>query len=317
MRDTRAYLIPAAVIVGMTLIPLASSFGLLLKLFKKRNSLVYMSCVCLLALTSYALLEFVLIDYFASPYKVVNPARYVGSLLLAGYLINFVTSCLITLLFLLRIKIFFGRNSKFFKSMSCLAVLLILLRIVGDGTMGYVSYEYLNESVKAPQMHPWYNTGVLSIGLVSAVEGTFSAIGSLSFLYYLTDLSTSKSWISLRFHILKDECLRVLVIVIGHILVVSLSIWFYINDNYISHTGFYLPALVYALELDFFLDLANSTAGNILAKARMMSNTMSGSSSSHRESNIELKTIRIDPMRSPVHTAGSSSSTRYDAMYVN
>ncbi|KAJ3253054.1 X-ray repair cross-complementing protein 5 [Boothiomyces macroporosus] len=105
----------------------------------------------------------------------------------------------------------------------------------------------------------------LAFGL--SFEGVFSAIGTVSFLYFLTGFQGFKR------DIIKDkkfqyEAARLTVIFGLSILVSILGIWLAINDNWIDHSAYFIPSCIYSLELLAFLDLSYNNAKEMLVSSK-------------------------------------------------
>jgi hypothetical protein len=64
-----------------------------------------------------------------------------------------------------------------------------------------------------------------------SVEATFTAVGTLCFLYYLMGDGEMNP-------VLKRELIRLLLIIGVNLTVVVFAIWVAFDDNYISHNGF-------------------------------------------------------------------------------
>jgi hypothetical protein len=264
MREQKAYVIPAAIFTGLAVHELFGAFCLLMAIKAKRSPLWLGSFTVYGLVCISVLLNFILLDFVASPYPSVS--GYLGNLMALAYLVNFVSTIAIVFLFLTRIKMFFGSHSSFFRMMLALAIWVILVKGAGDYNGAKVSRAFAKGEIKDPTLHPDYAWTPMVMAFGSAFEGIFSAVSSLSFLYYLSDYSNAKSasWRDFIKKVPVRETLRVCFILTTHVSIGIMGTWVVFERNYISHTGFYMVALVYSLEIHFFLDLSYRTSKAIL-----------------------------------------------------
>ncbi|KAJ3360104.1 hypothetical protein HDU91_004707, partial [Kappamyces sp. JEL0680] len=265
MRDYNAYLTPSGIFTGMALYELFSAWLLLFRIPNKNTGLWKMSLVTSLLMIFIVVVDMVALDYLSSPY--VSPSWFIGTCFVAAYFFNIFGTVLLAVMFLMRIKIFYGVKSNFYKSMMALSIVMIAVKGAGDALGVYVSYSFANGSYSSPVSHPLYKDIPLVLAIATTLEGIFSAAGSISFLYYLTDFNGS-NWSQLREKVFMKEGSRLVLIVCIHAVIVYLGICVYFDDNYISHCGFFLPALAYSLELNTFLDLSYNSAKEILSEAQ-------------------------------------------------
>jgi hypothetical protein len=218
-------------------------------------------------MAAFVSVDIIILDYISSPYQSTIPGL-IGWLFLVAYSLNIFGTIMLATLFLFRIKIFHGASSSFYKTMVGFAVIVIFVKAAGDFIGIYVTYSFATGKYESPLKHPLYKTIPLVLAIGTALEGIFSAAGSVSFIYYLTDFKDRRDWNALREKVLQTEGARLTLIICVHAVIVYLGICVVIDDNYVSHTGFFLPALAYALELSTFLDLSFNSARKILSAAQ-------------------------------------------------
>jgi hypothetical protein len=263
-RAYSAYLAPTGVILGLALHDVFGSMLFLIGIQNKKTAMWRVSLIAWVLVFLFVLAQLISIDYIASPYMTFN--GYGGYLFVANYITNFLATIMITTLFLMRIRMFYGKKSKFYHSMIFVGIIVILAKGAGNAIGATISYEYAIGVSPDPQFHPWYHLVALVMAVAMSIEGIFSAIGSVSFLYYLTDFESSNDWDGLRTKIFKKEGGRLTVIICAYAVIVYMAVWVVFDDNYVSHTGFYLPSLAYALELYTFLHISYNSPKTIMAE---------------------------------------------------
>lgn len=268
MREFRAYLIPSAIFTGLAVHELFGAFCLLMAIKAKRSTVWLGSFVVYLLVSTAVVLNFIILDYFASPYT--QTLNLVGNLMTTAYCTNLISSVAIVTLFLTRIKLFFGHRSLFFRLMLVLGVWVVIVKAAGDYNGAKVSRALALGLIRTPNQHVDYNWTPMILAFASMFEGIFSAVSSFSFLYYLSDFSTARtgSWQDYFKKVPTREIVRACFILGTHVWIAIMGTWIVFESNYISHTGFYMVALVHAMEIHFFLDLSYRTSKAILGQIK-------------------------------------------------
>ncbi|KAJ3306376.1 hypothetical protein HDV03_005343 [Kappamyces sp. JEL0829] len=259
-----AYFLPAGIVLGFGLYSTFQCALLLAGVPNKATAIWRMSTLTCVLLSLICLSDFIFLDYSASPYSA--PTWYIAGVSLFGYAINWVATISIAILFVMRIKIFYGFRSTVFRTMMLLAFLLFALKLGGDGILVKVSFESANGTYLNPNDNPWYHWGIFIFAFASIAECLFTAIGSISFLLHLTKFGSEGGWSELRNQVFKKEGVRLTLIVCCHLLLAYFAVLVAFADNYVAHVGFFLPSFAYALELYTFLDLSYNSTKSILSQ---------------------------------------------------
>ncbi len=228
MRQSNAYLTPAGLFVALGLNEAFSAALLLWSVPNKSSAMWRLSLLALFLIFVMGIINFLSIDYTSSPFMV--PVGFLGYLFVSAYAINFITTVVMTILFLMRIKLFYGKGSVFFKSMVALGCLLIAIKASGDAIFAKVSLDFAQGKVSNPKEHSMFPIAPLIMAFGALAEGAFSTIGSVSFLYYLTDFG-SGDWNDIRDTVFKREGVRLTLIVATHLVLTYLAVWVWIDDK--------------------------------------------------------------------------------------
>ena len=273
-RSSNSYAVPSVFFTGIAVSQLFSTISLLLQIKNRDTRLWKLSSFALGILFFNSILVLITLDFLAFPYSSlfsheINVASYLGSLYSLLYFFNFMsTMCMVTL-FILRIKIFYGRKSTFYKFLVAIGIIAVIMKGAGD-VLGLITVQaYMSGSFASPTLHPLYPYIPAVVASATLLEGLFSAIGSISFLYFLTDFHNTGDWRALRRKVMQSEGSRLLLIVAVHFLIVALGFWLVVDDNNISHVAFYLPGLAYALEIHAFVTISYNSARRILANVHL------------------------------------------------
>ena len=309
MRAYDSYVTLAAVVNGLASKELIAALRILYCITHKKTILFKSSLVAIVLIFLVLATNLIALDYIASPYEA--PSSYLGILFLTAYVLNFLSSILITFLFMIRIKIFYGGKSTFFKAMSVLGLIVVLIKGSADFIGIKISYDYATGASDSPVNDPHYWLVPFIMAFGSTFEAVFSAIGSLSFLYYLTDFDAGSTWSDLRQSVFKQEGVRLFLIICIHLAIVVCAIVTAISETWLSHLGFFLPSLAYSVELRTFLELSYQSAPNII---KQFETNLSSAGSRQYSSGINLDTgtervslqAKIIPPPSPI------SETRRD-----
>ncbi|KAJ3318975.1 hypothetical protein HDV06_006790 [Boothiomyces sp. JEL0866] len=288
MREFIAYTIPSCLFVGFAIHDLFSSLILLLTKFKTAGNTILWKIAFLTWFFIFALIavQVMVLDFFASPYVATN--MYVGIIIGLNYFMNWLVTLGITFMLVVRIKLFYGKTSTIFKMMTIYGVVVVLLKLAGNILGMYVCYRVANGQYLIPNFDPLYPSVALALAFGLSFEGVFSAIGTVSFLYFLTGFQGFKN------EIISDkkfqyEAARLTVIFGLSVLVSILGIWLAINDNWIDHSAYFIPSCIYSLELLAFLDLSYNNAKDMLVsskdKSSSKNNSRTGVESRQKSSN--------------------------------
>lgn len=115
----------------------------------------------------------------------MTPEGYIGYVFCVSYVVNIICTLTITSLFLIRIHLFFG-NSKFFVGMLLLGIVVFLSKSFGDVIGFIVSYRFAVGQLLTPLADPLYSKIALVMAFATSLECIFSAVGSFSFIYYVS-----------------------------------------------------------------------------------------------------------------------------------
>jgi hypothetical protein len=301
MREYNSYVTLAAVVNGLAFQELFAAMKILYFIPHKQTLLFKSSLIAVILIFLVLLTSTIILDYISSPYNA--PFGYLGILYGTAYVLNFISSILITFLFMIRIKIFYGRRCLFFKAMTFLGLAVVLVKSAADYFGIKISYAYATGATATPLLDADYYVVPFIMAFGSALEAVFSAAGSMSFLYYLTDFGSGNTWKELRAKVFMKEGVRLLLIVCVHLAIVVSAIFSAISETWISHLGYFLPSLAYAVEIRTFLTLSYRSAPNIIKEFEKKLSFVGERLSSRKEC---INTIGKDTVTIPVRVASAS-----------
>ncbi|KAJ3269015.1 hypothetical protein HDV01_001942 [Terramyces sp. JEL0728] len=283
MRPFVAYTVPACLFVGFAIHDLFSSFILLLMKYKTAGNTIlwkiaFATCMLLFV---FVVFQIMVLDFFASPYNVTN--QYIGFIIGMNYLLAWLVTVGVSFMLVVRIKLFYGKTSMLFKLMTIYGGVVVVLKAVGESIGLYVCYRVAIGKYVIPNYDPLYPTVALALAFGLTFEAVFSAIGTFSFLYFLTGFQGFKRDI-IRDRKFQKEGARLVVIFVLNVIVATLGIWLAIDDNWIDHSAYFVPSCIYSLELYVFLDLSYNNAKDML-----ISSKDKGSSQTNSKPGIESR----------------------------
>ncbi|KAJ3260407.1 hypothetical protein HK103_000549 [Boothiomyces macroporosus] len=236
MRNENAYETPAAVFIGLGLHKLFESLFLIVsKRSAAGHTAIYkVGVLSFILLTGCLGCQFTLLDYLTSPY--VSPQYWLRDLQIANYGLNFVTSIVMAILFILCIRVFYKDNIKFMISMYAFFSLLVVFKGTGGLAgviVGYdvasLKYDYLN--------HPLHHIIPFLLGFGQLFEAIFVTIGSIGYIYAkISDQDDSKPLID---HIIKADGIKFLLLVLVDWIISGFEIhsWLTGSYTYVTHVG--------------------------------------------------------------------------------
>jgi hypothetical protein len=289
-RQANAYVIPAAVILGLALHNCCSSAYLLARKSHSAGQgwIWILSVITLLFIFGFITVQFMILDFITSPYQ-VSPS-FPGLVQLLNYAFHLLSTIGISVVFMMRLSVFYDAKSKLMMVMGFLCLLVIASKIAGDGVGIKVSLSIMKNEYLRYNQHPLYPLGELILGLGAIADLLFDSLGSLGFLFALNQTKSNKRFIS---DILLDhDGYRFVMIAVLHALITSFMLYSTMNNNvhtFITHTGLYIPSWVYALEMHAFLVTSYVTAKEILIKQ-----ATSESKSMRPDSFMETASVFLD-----------------------
>lgn len=268
LRTSNAYLATSTVLVGAAIPDFGASFMLLAGKFSSRQTAVWKLAVFTwISLGMFLTAQFLVLDFISSPYKA--PSYWFGTIIGANYFSNFLVTVGISILLVLRIRIFYGKKNGFYKAMLLAGFIVGLLKGAANALGVYISYKAATLKIPAPQFDPNYKYIAPAFAISMTGEGIFAIVGTLSFISFLRGDNTNSS------KLVNKEIFRIAIISILNIICVALAIWITFDDNYINHSSFWIPSLIYSMELFCFLDLSYNSARAILSESADLSNSQS------------------------------------------
>jgi hypothetical protein len=265
-REYLAYLAPAAFLVGAAIPDLGASFLLLASKSSSANSAIWrISVYTWASLAFFILAQFMISDYIASPYIV--PTWFVGTVVTANYIGNMLVTVGITTLLVLRIRIFYGKSHSFYNFMLISGATVILLKAWANGIGAYIGVQSAQGLYQNFKQHPLYKQISFWMAIAMAAEGLIAIVGTLSFISFLSG-NPIKNISKTQSTLIGKEIFRIVLIAVSNVICVGFGIWIIFDDNYINHIAFYLPSLIYSLELYCFLDLSYNIARAIVSEQK-------------------------------------------------
>ncbi|KAJ3272512.1 hypothetical protein HDV01_005463 [Terramyces sp. JEL0728] len=283
MRDESAYETPAAIFLGLGLYKLFESFFLIASKTKSRHTPIYrVAVLSWLLLAAYVGCQIAILDYITSPYD--SAPSLFGNLLVVNFGFNLLTSIVIAIMFIMRIRVFYKDNLKFMVSMYALFSLIVAFK--GTGGIVGVAVGFDVASLKYPYLtHPLYHVIPFLLGFGQFFEAIFATVGSVGFLYALisnqdeaklfTDIIVKEDGIHFAFLLLVD----------WFIACFGIYSWAAGGYTYITHVGLYMGSYSFGLQLYIFLKNSYITPGQIF-KSKITSKKESRQDSSANEINV-------------------------------
>ncbi|KAJ3309976.1 hypothetical protein HDV04_005478 [Boothiomyces sp. JEL0838] len=262
MRNENAYETPAAIFLGLGLHKLFESLFLVAsKLSTAWHTPIYkVAVLSWMLLAGYLVSQITILDYLTSPYD--SAPSLFGNLLIANYGFNLVTSIVIAIMFIMRIRVFYRDNFKFMISMYGLFSLIVAFKGTG-GLVGVIvgfdvaslKYEYLT--------HPLYHIIPFLLGFGQFFEAIFATVGSVGFIYALiSNQDEAKMLIDI---IIKEDGIQfsLLVLVDWFIACFGIYSWATGGYTYVTHVGLCKVSLTidmgsYSFGLQLYIFLKNS-----------------------------------------------------------
>ncbi|KAJ3275590.1 hypothetical protein HDV01_007593 [Terramyces sp. JEL0728] len=266
--------------LGMALHNLASAAFILIVKAKLayKTGLWNVAILAWLSLTGFVVLQIIAIDYISSPYMTGN--SFLGMIFLLNYCFNFLTTIFVTALIVIRIRLFYGAST-FSYIMYFMGFLTILGKGAGNGIGVVVSVQYIQLIYNSPVEDPLYPKIALVMTFALLFEALFTAIGTLSFLSYLTDFKLAEGLFTMQNKVLKKETGKLFLVIFLNFINASFAVWVAFDDNWISHNGFFMDSLTYTLELYAFIELSYISAKKLILETHK---TSTEKSRSHTES---------------------------------
>ncbi|KAJ3253055.1 hypothetical protein HK103_001017 [Boothiomyces macroporosus] len=268
MRDYNAYIIPSCVFVGFAIHDLFIAILLLGAKARKAGSTILwkVALITWILILAFVVCQVVVLDYYASPYY--TTISFVAFMVGINYVTHFLATIGITAMMVVRVRLFYGAKSSFYRLMAVFGVLVVLFKGIACTIGTLVCLHVSNGDYAHFTYDPLYTDIALSFAVALPIEGVFAVSGTLSFLYFLTDFKGFNNKEIRKDKKFQSEGLRLLVIFALNIAVAILAICVAIEDMYIDHVSFFIPSCIYALEFHAFLDLSYNNAKEMLATTR-------------------------------------------------
>lgn len=270
MRDYNGYLTSSGIMLGMALHNLATAMFILLIKAKLayKTALWNIAMFAWLSLTGFVVLQIIAIDYISSPY--LTGDNFLGTIFLLNYSFNFLTTIFVTSLIVIRIRLFYGKSA-FSTTMYVMGFLTILGKGAGNAIGVFVSIRFIMQLYGTPVQDPYYSKIALVMTFALLFEALFTAIGTLSFLSYLTDFKLTESLFTMKNKVLKKETLKLFLVIFLNFINAIFAVWVAFDDNWISHNGFFMDSLTYTLELYAFIELSYISAKKLILETHKTS----------------------------------------------
>ncbi|KAJ3269016.1 hypothetical protein HDV01_001943 [Terramyces sp. JEL0728] len=311
MRDYNAYIIPSCVFVGFAIHDLFIAILLLGSKARKASDTILWKLALLtwLLILVFVFFQVVVLDFYASPYYV--SLSFLAFIVGANYLAHFLATIGITLMMVVRVRLFYGAKSAFYRLMAVFGVLVVLFKGAACTIGTLVCLHVSNGDYAHFTYDPLYTKIALSFAVALPIEGVFAVSGTLSFLYFLTDFKGFNNIAIQKDKKFQSEGLRLLVIFALNIAVAILAICVAIEDMYIDHVSFFIPSCIYALEFHAFLDLSYNNAKVMLATTRSSEKKDKSTNIINRNTNNS----RVDQSNESVDEPNYFQASGYNASY--
>ncbi|KAJ3272510.1 hypothetical protein HDV01_005461 [Terramyces sp. JEL0728] len=294
MRQDNAYCSPAAIFLGLALWDICQSLSLLLsKLGTASKTPIWrVASVTWVFMSVFFVLQFMVLDYITSPYEVTND--FFGNLFILNFIFIYLTTVGVGIMLMTRIRVFYGRPSAVYIIMMILFIGTISLKGIADTYGVLVGLDVRRNIYLNYDEHPLYPNVPFYFAIGQVTEAIFSTVGSIAFLYALSNEGGKSKTKVLQGIIIKDYVISLVLIFGLNITITVFGIIAWLNDGhytYITHMANYLPTTTYALQFYTFLKNSYITAKTIIEKKQ--------NSSSREVSGIDRYSSQ-KPMRSDV-----------------
>jgi hypothetical protein len=307
VRQSNAYLSPAAIILGIAAHDIFSSVLLLQSKASDANRTMIWRVAVLswMFLFGFFICQVMVVDWLTSPYVVPN--YWFGLMQLLNYLFNFLTTLGVGTMFLLRIRVFYGNRSKTYLAMLGLFALVVIFKGLGDAFGMYVAYDVMKLRYLNYELHPRFLDIPRFMAVAHVAEAAFASVGSISFLYALgKGLGKSSEQIVYDI-VLKHDGLRLLGIIGVDLLIAIFGVYNVLwETTFVTHVVFYLPTWAYAMQFGTFLQHSYIEARQIIEE-----HTSSVKNSQNRSQIASGKF----PEKQSYNNLSTSSSGGYQAGY--
>ncbi|KAI8895367.1 hypothetical protein BC833DRAFT_601473 [Globomyces pollinis-pini] len=291
MRNPEAFLTPSTLLLGIGLSEQIASFSLLLmKGSSASKTLIWRTAaVSWCFISVFLIFQVIVIDYLASPYIVPN--WWIGFIQMMNYLMDILATIAVSVILLLRMRVFYGKRSKMYIIMVLFGFLLLLTKGIGIFYAILVSYDVMTLKIIDYNKNPNFSYVFYYLAIGHSFESVFATIGSVGFLYAIGK-GLGQSTKSLYLDILtKYDGIRLILIILlnGFISIFAIVAAIDSHIDYVTRIGLYLPAMTYALSFNTFLRISYISAKEILESqfSETLQNYGKSSNSSRMGSKIQ------------------------------
>ncbi|OAJ43375.1 hypothetical protein BDEG_26742 [Batrachochytrium dendrobatidis JEL423] len=297
-RTLSAFATPSAIFLGIALHELISTFFFLVSASKTSwsTSLFQISVVAWSLCMLQSILQIVLLDYTISPYETANHSM--AWVTIFAICANFLTSTSLLAVMVVRLRVFHSGSS----------LSLWLLSFIGFATfcfsvpaniLGILS----NVDVVADRSSIFFSSPLIGLtrelfAFTFVLQGLFTLLASISFLWSLCKSIgfTGKGFVYQV--LLKREGPRFIVIFGLNIIVAGFAVHSFLYDpTHITFSGWYMPPMIYAIEIYTFL-LTSYVEPRSLLQQVQMETEYDGNNMKEQTTDVASQTYRV-PTNSP------------------
>ncbi|KAJ3254493.1 hypothetical protein HK103_007129 [Boothiomyces macroporosus] len=269
MRQDNAYCAPAAFFLGLALWDILQSLALLLSKLKtaSKTPIWRVASVTWIFMATFFVLQYMVLDYITSPYEVSND--FFGNLFIFNFIFIFLTTFGVGVMLMTRIRVFYGRPSPVYIIMMVLFIGTVGLKGSADAFGVIVGLDVRRNKYLVYEDHPLYPYVPFYFAIGQVTEAIFSTVGSIAFLYAISNEGGKSKTKVLQGIIIKDYVIRLVLIFGLNITITVFGIIAWLNHGhytYITHMANYLPTTTYALQFYTFLKNSYITARTIIEK---------------------------------------------------
>ncbi|KAL2912545.1 hypothetical protein HK105_207943 [Polyrhizophydium stewartii] len=233
-----------------------------------RAPIFRLCCVALVFVGVLTVLELSIIDWYISPYQQGDKFWH-PKMVIAGFVCNTISMTLVPMqlvLFVVRLRVFHRGASPTFWGLSFVAFATFCFSVPANVVAIMTNLEARHAQVSNALF-------AASHGL----EGVFSAVCSVLFLWSIAKgLGISRKDFIWEI-VIKHEGVRFACIFVLNIIIAGFAIHAYAHSfNYVTYTAFYMPPLIYAIEIHTFLLTSYRATREMLDNNRADTSTLSG-----------------------------------------
>ncbi|KAJ3304462.1 hypothetical protein HDV03_002806 [Kappamyces sp. JEL0829] len=279
LRQDSGYYMASAVIIGLGMHDALGSIYLLLSKARaaSQTPIWRLSAVVWIFLAAFLASQATILDYFISPYVV--PKQWFGQVLFCNYFFHMITSLGVSLMLLLRLRVFYSPKSAIFLTMIAIGTLFWIFNTVGDVLGIFTAVDLWNNEFLRDDDDPWFFYSRASLVVGFCLEAAFTTVGSVGFLYALGKGGGRSRKETIYRIVFQKDGLNLLAINGINFLIAIFGVHSMVYGfNFVTRSCLFLPSWSYGLQFATFLKDSYISARRLIEEN---STRLNGSSSKY------------------------------------